>query len=219
MKRLVTVVVLLTLLGGCAGGTIGGLIPAPKILNGSLDGMRYTAPNETFSVVAPVESSSEWLYTKVHEATDTAENILMNSVIFELPYDMSYYSTIVYQYEVVPQIEPWMLFSNLYDVWVTEMKRHGGKVEVVVAEDREIASYDGHYGVANVNFTDGSDIERKLIISFTTCEALICAVTLAELNSSRRGNAEFPESIKTGSWERFNDYVASLNLKNPEDAE
>ena len=66
------------LLAACSGtgGIIGGLVPAPKFLDGKVDKSTYYAPNNAFSVRLPhpPEQSNadqyEWAYTKVHEIND-----------------------------------------------------------------------------------------------------------------------------------------------------
>ena len=55
---------------GCSwsGGSWLGLFPAPKFLDGSVEGSRYTAPDHSFTVALPhPEGSGEWAYTVVRE--------------------------------------------------------------------------------------------------------------------------------------------------------
>ncbi len=66
---------------GCAtqGGTIGGLVPAPKFLKGNVKSNRYTAPKNVFSVNIPYEpGSNEWKWAKVGEL----ENGPVTAVVF-----------------------------------------------------------------------------------------------------------------------------------------
>lgn len=71
-------VALTLLIAACSGtgGIIGGLVPAPKSLDGKVDKSTYYAPNSAFSVRLPhpPEQShadrNEWTYTKVHEFND-----------------------------------------------------------------------------------------------------------------------------------------------------
>jgi len=64
------------LLASCSGGTIGGLIPAPKMLKGSVDGDYYTSKGGEFSVQLPYPPSAsdtnryEWKYAQVREIED-----------------------------------------------------------------------------------------------------------------------------------------------------
>ena len=72
------VVGLALLLAACSGtgGIIGGLVPAPKFLDGKVDKSTYYAPNNAFSVRLPhppeqsAADRNEWIYTKVHEIND-----------------------------------------------------------------------------------------------------------------------------------------------------
>lgn len=66
---------LATGLVGCdsTGGTIGGLIPAPKLLKGSVAGDTYTSPDHAFQVQIPYPPSLDdyqWKYAKVTEGSD-----------------------------------------------------------------------------------------------------------------------------------------------------
>lgn len=57
-------------LSGCAstGGDIGGLVPAPKFLKGSIDNNVYTAQDKRFTVAVPhAQGSYEYTYMKVKE--------------------------------------------------------------------------------------------------------------------------------------------------------
>src|SRR5262245_62348801 len=58
------------LAAGCStsGGTVLGLFPAPKVLDGSIDDSVYTAEDGSFSVRVPHdEDSSEYTYMQVKE--------------------------------------------------------------------------------------------------------------------------------------------------------
>ena len=77
-SHVVGLALLALLLAACSGtgGIIGGLVPAPKFLDGKVDKSTYYAPNKAFSVRLPhpPEQShvdrNEWIYTKVHEIND-----------------------------------------------------------------------------------------------------------------------------------------------------
>ena len=61
---------LLAALAACAstGGTIGGLVPAPKILKGSIDNNVYTSKGGVFTVAVPhPQGSNEYTYMHVKE--------------------------------------------------------------------------------------------------------------------------------------------------------
>lgn len=55
---------------GCSttGGTIGGLVPAPKFLKGEIKNNTYTAKDKSFSVTVPHKDGSyEYTYMQVKE--------------------------------------------------------------------------------------------------------------------------------------------------------
>lgn len=57
------------------GGIIGGLLPSPKFLKGSVDGEVYTTPDKSFRVALPYGGDAyEWNYAVVREGQD-AENV------------------------------------------------------------------------------------------------------------------------------------------------
>lgn len=64
------------LLSACSGGTIGGLIPAPKYFIGSVEGNYYYSMDRAFKVELPHPPSAskddkyEWTYTKFNEFND-----------------------------------------------------------------------------------------------------------------------------------------------------
>lgn len=62
-------VVMFTSLGcSTTGGTIGGLLPAPKFLKGEIKDNRYTSRGNSFSVAVPHEmGSNEYKYMQVKE--------------------------------------------------------------------------------------------------------------------------------------------------------
>lgn len=76
VSGLVSLIIVLAL-GGCAdtGGDIGGLVPAPKILKGSIgdDGI-YTSMGKTFTVAVPyAQGSDDFRYMHVTEQYGTPE--------------------------------------------------------------------------------------------------------------------------------------------------
>ncbi|MGY0216345.1 hypothetical protein ACWJJH_03030 [Endozoicomonadaceae bacterium StTr2] len=58
--KLFSAVILSTLLAGCSstGGTIGGMIPAPKFTRGDFKNSQYTAKDNSFKVDSPFKSAS-----------------------------------------------------------------------------------------------------------------------------------------------------------------
>jgi hypothetical protein len=70
VPRLVRAVALLLTLAGCSttGGTVGGLLPAPKMLKGTIENDTYRAPDGLFQVGCPQPKGSyEYKYMAVKE--------------------------------------------------------------------------------------------------------------------------------------------------------
>lgn len=68
--RLALLTFTMALLAGCntTGGTIGGLIPAPKFLKGDISGTTYTAPDKSFSFLTPINpATKEYPYVQIKE--------------------------------------------------------------------------------------------------------------------------------------------------------
>ena len=70
--RIAIAVVLFLTIAGCSstGGTIGGLLPAPKAVKGKVEGTLYTAPDNSFRVATPYSDPYEWKYAEVREDRD-----------------------------------------------------------------------------------------------------------------------------------------------------
>ena len=76
---------------GGSGGTLGGLIPLPKVLKGEVKGGTYFSPNNIFKVRLPHppakshEDEYEWKYTKVREVGDgTVIGVVFGTAAFDL---------------------------------------------------------------------------------------------------------------------------------------
>lgn len=81
--------ILLTACSG-TGGIIGGLVPAPKFLKGSVEGDVYVAEGRDFKVALPHPPSVdgyEWTYTKVHEyKNDNHTKVIFGPAAFDINY-------------------------------------------------------------------------------------------------------------------------------------
>lgn len=212
MRKLVVVLCAL-LIVGCAGGTVGGLFPAPKILKGKLNGTRYTSPNSEFSVTAPVsEKGSEWLYTEVRETDNTYNGVKGTEVQFKTPYDSNFYSTVVYSYPQDRKADsPKIFFPQLVESSTKRFSEFGAEPEIVISKELELAGRRGLYGAIRMNFVAQGRKIDKAYAMYSFCENQKCAVVVAELNSID-GIREIPPELFTGSWPRFNDFAKSLEL-------
>jgi len=96
--RIVSVLISVLLLSGCAGGTIGGLLPAPKMMAGNVEGDYYTSKNGEFTVQLPYPPSKsdsdsyEWRYAQVREIEDGP---VVGIVFGPAAFDKSLYHTVL----------------------------------------------------------------------------------------------------------------------------
>ena len=76
-RALILAVVVTACVAGCSatGGTIGGLIPAPKFTKGTLSDGLYTAKDKSFSVAVPFPPGSPgYTYMEIAEKYDAGES-------------------------------------------------------------------------------------------------------------------------------------------------
>ena len=75
-KRFLILLPVMALFMGCGGGTLGNLIPLPKLLKGNVKDDIYTSPDNKFQIQIPHPTKRgsaddyEWTYTKVAEGQE-----------------------------------------------------------------------------------------------------------------------------------------------------
>lgn len=203
------------LMAGCSGGTMmGGLLPAPKFLNGDLDGLRYTSPDETFSVEAPVPDSNQWLYTEVLEKQDVAEDQGYEMVGFKTPVDRHFYYTRVTQYHhpVAENHKPLILADTVQRITDDTKERFGTDALVIAENTVSCGAKDFTYTVVHQSFeAHGSSYDKYLLISLAFFGDTLALVS-SELNYPENSSDIPLAQIRGRTLEKHNHYVCSLKV-------
>lgn len=218
MKKKLSIVLLSTLLTACAGGTIGGLLPAPKILDGKLDGRMYTSPDSVLKVVAPAsEERGEWTYTLVKEHSEQHPDQHSRLVSFKTPYDSHFYSVEVVRLLNERKLNDEMFSlvknDNLSRAISSTEERWGSKVEKLVesvlnCENKKSYSYS-IYRQHITSFTPNFD--KYLLIS-QSYEGNTIAVVTSELNFDLRHTKIPEDEIKNLNYVKHKEFTCSVEL-------
>jgi hypothetical protein len=218
MSKNLSIILLSTVLSACAGGTIGGLLPAPKIIDGKLDGLKYTSPNNEFTVIAPAsEDRAEWTYTQVKENSEQHPDQNSRFVGFKTPYDSHFYTVEVVNYLSDKKLnEP--LFSlvkedNLNRVIKSTEGRWGSKVEKL--NDSELICENNKsysYSVFKQRITAHSPNFEKYYLISQSYKANSIAIVTSELNFDLRHTNIPEDEIKNLNYQKHNKFVCSLEL-------
>lgn len=215
MKKL-SIVVLSTVLTACAGGTIGGLLPAPRILDGKLDGRKYTSPDNALTVMAPAsEERAEWTYTVVQEHSEQHTDQNSRFVSFKTPYDSHFYSV-----EVIKLFNAKMLNSetfslvkndNLSRVMSATEARWGSKVEKLVESELKCGNKKSYsYSIYKQHITSYTPNFDKYFLISQSYEGNTIAVVTSELNFESK-NTNIPEDeIKNLNYAKHNEFACSV---------
>ncbi len=215
MKKL-SIVVLSTVLTACAGGTIGGLLPAPRILDGKLDGRKYTSPDNALTVMAPAsEERGEWTYTVVQEHSEQHTDQNSRFVSFKTPYDSHFYSV-----EVIKLFNARMLNSetfslvkndNLSRVMSATEARWGSKVEKLVESELKCGNKKSYsYSIYKQHITSYTPNFDKYFLISQSYEGNTIAVVTSELNFESK-NTNIPEDeIKNLNYAKHNEFACSV---------
>lgn len=157
------------LLNGCAstGGTIGGLIPAPKIIKGKIKDGIYTSPKSKFRISVPNwDDKSEYQYMKMKEQLSTTGIYLsfgpaaFKNNIYRVEYaeklsSMSYY------------IELKTIKNEIFSKYIKQIeKAYNSKVELI-AEDIDL--FDSKKSYSRIY---RQSIPRRETFFKTTAESL-----------------------------------------------
>ncbi len=214
MKNL-SIVIIITILSGCAGGTIGGLLPAPKILKGHLDNLSYTSPDGVFSVTAPVtEERGEWRYTEVKENHEISEDQNSWFVGFKTPYDSHYYTVEVVTFsKELNQANSLLIGSdNIRRVTQTTKQRWKSKVNILTENAVECDTSSFTYTVLQQHITSyDPNFDKYFLISQSFQNNNFIIIT-SELNFDLRGKSAPIEEIKDVNIEKHNNFVCSVQV-------
>lgn len=216
MKKFMTAGVMAIILTGCAGGTIGGLFPAPKIISGDMQGLQYTAPNGLFSVMAPVdEERGEWLYTEVHENDETHEDWSSRFVGFKTPYDYHYYTVEVVKFnqELTEEKREEIAADNITRVLETTANSLDAPANLLIESHLQCDSKRYSYNVIEQKVTSHKPSFNKYYLVSQSFVGDAFLMVISELNFTLRGAAAPLDQIKGMGFERHNDFVCSVEIK------
>ncbi len=117
------------------GGTIGGLLPAPKFIKGKISKGIYTSPDKDFQIKVPNwEDKSQYLYMKIKEKfSKTGEYLSFGSAATNLN---------IYRVEYVKKLSPESYFIDLKPNKDTLFKFYISQVEKAYRSKAELISED-----------------------------------------------------------------------------
>lgn len=205
-------------LTACGGGTIGGLFPAPKILDGSLEGTRYTSPDKVLSVTAPVSTkASAWLYTSVKEHSQQSDVQSSRFVGFKPPYDSHFYSVEVIDYANKSPLseEQFQLVVDDTIKRVINSSEERWKTESQELTQSELLCDDGNkmtYTVYKQSITSQSqEFVKYYLLSLTHKENAVAVVT-SELNYENSNSNTYEEDVTSLNFARHNEMACSVEI-------
>lgn len=218
MKKTLLIGSLSILLTACGGGTIGGLFPAPKILDGSLDGTRYTSPDKVFSVTAPVSTkASAWLYTSVKEHSEKNDDQSSRFVGFKPPYDSHFYSVEVVDYanKLPLSDEQFQLVVGHTIKRVISSSEERWKTESQELTHSELICDDGNkmtYTVYKQPITSQSqEFVKYYLLSLTHKENAVAVIT-SELNYEKSHSNTYEADLSSVSYAKHNEMACSVEI-------
>jgi len=190
-------------LSGCGstGGTLGGLVPAPKFLKGQVVGSTYYAPDGGFQIDTPHPATGnsretyEWSYGRVKEGSDGP----LKFVEFgPFAFDRNSYSV-----DVVPK-RPGQSAENAAKFWWGQSNRSGEfreLIQLAVDLDQKSAYYSAYRNIKQ---------DYILVTTFIEFDDHV-----ANVYATVRQSPGLPVSearIIQRSWKRYNDFAGSLRI-------
>jgi len=216
MKNGLILAVITIFLTGCGGGTIGGLLPAPKILKGDMDGTVYRSPDKEFSVKAPVSKDrGELLYTSVREHSEINPDQSSNFVGFKTPYDDHFYSIEVVDLKnsISRENADLIISDNSARVKHTTEEKWKSKLTEISEHSISCQETTYTYQVFHQEIdTKGIVVDKYILLSQGYIGSKFIIAT-SELNY-RRPHANPPlDSIKNASLKKHRDFICSVIIK------
>ncbi|MEL7581435.1 hypothetical protein AADY36_19115 [Pseudoalteromonas sp. D15MCD-2] len=216
MYKNLSIVVLSTLITACAGGTIGGLLPAPKILDGKMEGLTYTSPLGELTIKAPAtEEGGEWTYTQVKEHSENHADQKSTFVGFKTPYDSHFYTAEVVSYknnETLNHDQFLLVISdNLKRVIKSTEERWKSKVQQlnetnIICENNKTFTYS----IFKQTVTSYDPNFEKFYLISQSFESNSIAIVTSELNYDLRQTIIPEENIKNAKYVKHQEFVCSL---------
>ena len=203
MRQLVTVLmvaILVNQFAGCAstGGTVGGLIPAPKFLKGEVSQDIYTAPEGAFSVRLPYSTTSnEWTYAEVREVQDGP----VTGVIFGPgAFDRNYYHAVLLKMSIPEDKDAYVekLFSR-------KAADRPGNFREIVSEQFLTRGNQTYYSAYESN-------TGYLVLSLTDLGNSFFVVEADVSKGGARGQTN-SEELQNRMWVVFNEMLSSFEVK------
>ncbi len=188
---------------GCAGGTIGGLLPAPKILKGAVENNVYTASDQSFKVALPYKDPYEWQYAQVKEERDNDD---VTWVIFgPAAFDKNLYHVVLVKHAVTESLEKQTAIT--YENQVGRRTKLQGSPYTKIADLR--FNYKGRissYGVF--------ENEKQFLILVTLdLGDKFAAFDVDAPKFENLDQDKMRSAISNRTWERFNNFVLSFEPK------
>ncbi len=209
MKKQYLIILLFSIaVSACAGGTVGGLFPAPKILSGDVEGDFYTSKYEAFRVQLPhppsksSNDSYEWKYTKVTEIDQvdpTGTKAIVGAVFGPGAFDQNLYHTVLIQ---EPMKTPKVAYAK--ETFKNKVKSRSGYLNQKHFETFQMNGRTVFYAVYQ-----GSS--QYLVLSLTDNGNSFFVVESDVFFNSSRG----PDSIDlliSRRWEKFNAMLNSFTV-------
>ena len=218
MYKNLSMVLLSIFLSACAGGTIGGLLPAPKILDGKLEGLKYTSPDGMLTVEAPAsEERGEWNYTQVKENSESHPEQNSRFVGFKTPYDSHFYTAEVVNYLNSKKLND-ELFSlvkkdNQQRIIQSTEDRWGNKV--VKLNENQLNCKNNKsftYSIYKQKITSYTPNFNKYYLISQSYNGNSVAVITSELNFDVRHTNIPEDEIKNLKYLKHNKFVCSVSF-------
>ena len=203
-KNLIMLMTTLLFLSGCTGtgGTLGNLIPLPKIMQGTVENGTYFAPDQSFSIATPHVSEGngdetyEWTYAKVKEG---GKEGLQFVEFGPFAFDQNTYSVDVFQ-------PPKGLTLNVAaeNYFKNKLKDSANKYELLAKAEIQIKGRNALY---QAWLTESDFILVATFINFgekyANVFSLIRPQTIPPISK---------DNIRNQTWPLYNKFVESLEV-------
>jgi len=216
MYKISSIVLLSTLITACAGGTIGGLLPAPKILDGKLEGLMYTSPQGELRIQAPAkEDRGEWTYTEVKEHSEDHPDQKSTFVGFKTPYDNHFYTAEVVSYKNDGTLnnQQFLLVKNNNLQRVAKLTEERWKSKIELLNEITLSCENNKrftYSIFKQTVTSYEPNFEKYFLISQSYKGNSIAIVTSELNFDLR-HTNIPEAeIKSGQYIKHQEFTCSL---------
>ena len=219
MKIQVYLILAITIfVSACSGGTIGGLVPAPKILDGSIDGDFYISKYNAFRVQLPhppsksSEDSYEWKYTEVHEIDEVGPDgskRVVGAVFGPSAFDHNQYHAVLIRNQMKNPKEDFAksVFANKVKFANNILKSDKSKGGEFKQRHSEIFNLNGR----TVYYVVYESPSQYLVLSLTDNGNSFFAIE-ANVMYSSTGRKKSLSELTSRSWDKFNAMLKSFTV-------